>query len=172
MRQVQLAAGSSNKFAVQYHFGGVDGLVGAILSKRMPAVDARQAELLAGLEAHGVADDVRALLEAFLRPLLEQVSSDGERAYARFISALLRSAKGEHYCVELFHLTPTTGKILTLLRGALPSLPAGILEERVRLLSGMVCSSVFNRVAAVDGAVADADLIRDALDMAAAGLAA
>jgi hypothetical protein len=138
----------------------------------MPAVDIRKAERLAQLETAGAGGHIGALLDAFLRPLLEQRNSEGERAYARFISALLRSAEGERYCARLFHLTPTTGRILTALHMALPDVPPGILMERLRLLSGMICTSVFNRVAAVSETETDAGLIDDELDMAAAGLVA
>lgn len=171
MRQIQLAAGSSNKFAVQYHFGGLAGLVEAILTKRMPAVDARQAELLAALDTGG-RGEVRALLDAFFRPLLEPRGDGGERVYARFVSALLRSPDGALFCTRLLHLTPTGTHILARLRAALPALPDAVLSERLRLLAGMVCTSVFNRITADDGPEADARAIDDALNVAAAGLGA
>lgn len=164
MRQIQLAAGSSNNFVVQYHFGGIAGLVQAILERRMPTVDARQATLLAGIEADGRADDTRTLIDALFRPLLEEVNMRGERSYARFISALLRSPEGRAHCRTLFHLTPTTGRLIDLLQAANPHVPLPLLEERLRLLSGMVYTSVFNRLDA------DVLVIDDALDIAAAGL--
>lgn len=173
LRQIQLAAGSGNKFAVQYHFGSPAGLVQALLAKRMPAVDALQADLLTKLEAQGRLGDCRALLDIFLRPLVDQRNAAGERSYARFIAALLRDGDGAEHCRRLFHLTPTTYRILEHLQAANPHLSADVLGERMRLLSGMVFNSVYNRLdrdVAADAA-ALASGIDDALDMAAAALA-
>lgn len=170
LRQIGAAAGSGNNYAVQYHFGDAAGLVQAILARRMPAVDARQATLLADAEAHGRTRDTRVLIDIFFRPLLEQRNTAGERSYARFLSALLRSPEGMRHCKALFHLTPMTARILALLHVANPDVPPGLLDERLRLSSIMVCVSVFNRLApTVDCALDDA-LIDDALDMAAAAL--
>lgn len=170
MRQIQLAAGSSNNFVVQYHFGGIAGLVRAILEKRMPAVDARQATLLARAEAAKGAEDTRTLVDILFRPVLEQVNDRGERNYARFISALLRSPDGRMHCRTLFHLTPTTVRLLDMLHNVNVHLPRPVLEERLRLLSGMVYTSLFNRLVTSDVPEADARLIDDTLDVAAAGL--
>lgn len=170
LRQIGAAAGSANNFAVQYHFGDIGGLVQAILERRMPAVDARQAALLEAVEAEGRATDNRALINAFLRPVIEQVNGDGERAYARFISALLRSPEGRVHCKKLLHLTPATVWILEHLERTNPALSRDMLEERLRWLAALVFTSVFNRVVAFASPEADALLIDDVLDVAAAGL--
>lgn len=171
LRQIQIAAGSGNNFAVQYHFGDVAGLVRALLENRMPAVDARQAELLDHAEADGHLQDNHALLSAFFTPLLDQRNSHGERSYARFISALLRGKDGDAHCRALFHLTPTTGRIMTLLQSANPHLSSAMLSERLRLLSAMVCNSVYNRLDTQGGTAGEGALVADALAMAAAALA-
>lgn len=171
LRQIGNAAGSANNFAVQYHFGDIDGLIQAILSRRMPVVDARQSEMLQMFEAEGRGDDPRALIDAFLRPILEQLNGNDERAYARFITALLRSPQGRVHCKRLFHLTPMTLAIRERLSALNPHLSLELLDERLRWLSGMVCTSVFNRVEAFPSSEKDALLIDDALAIAAVGLA-
>ena len=47
LRQIGVAAGTVNNYAVQYHFVDIDGLVGAIFAKRMPVVNGRMRERLA-----------------------------------------------------------------------------------------------------------------------------
>lgn len=170
LRQIGVAAGSANNFAVQYHFRDMDGLVQAVLARRMPAVDARQAEILRALDLQGAGGDNRVLLSAMLRPIIEQTNARGERSYARFISALLRSPEGRIHSARLFHLTPATGEIIARLVAVNPLLSRALLEERLRWLSGMVFTSLFNRVAAYASGDAEQMLMHDVLDIAAAGL--
>lgn len=172
LRQIRAAAGSSNNNAVQYHFGDLAGVVRAILTRRMAEVDRVQRALLDQLVAHGLQGDVRALLDVFLRPLLQPRDAEGDRVYARFTFALLNSTDGPRFHRELFDLAPAAGRLQDLLRQALPHLPPGVILERLRLTALMVLASAFNRVAAPADAAGDAALIDDALDVAAAGLAA
>ncbi|HEX7876207.1 MAG TPA: TetR/AcrR family transcriptional regulator [Sphingobium sp.] len=172
MRQIQLAAGSSNKYAVQYHFGSIAGLVEAILARRMPVVDAAQARLLEQIEAEGRLHDVGALLDAFFRPLLEQANSQGERTYARFLSAMLVSEEGERHFEAMLHLAPTTGAILQHLRAAIPHVSADRLARRLRLITGMVCTSMFSANPKMVCEKEAAIQIEDTLKVATAGLCA
>jgi AcrR family transcriptional regulator len=171
LRQIGAAAGSSNNYAVQYHFGDAAGLVRAILTRRMAEVDRLQQALLERLEAEGRLGEVRALLEVFLRPLLQPVDAGGERIYARFIVGLLNSPDGPGYFRKLLHLAPSAQRLQTLLHAALPATPWPVLGERLRLAAIMVLSSGFNRTVATPDKAADAAFVDDALDLAAAGLA-
>ena len=63
LRQISLAAGTSNNFAVQYHFGDAAGLIHAILVKRIPRLEMERAKLLARVKARG-GHSSRALIEA------------------------------------------------------------------------------------------------------------
>lgn len=172
MQQIRIAAGSSNKYAVQYHFGTIDGLIDALLSVRMPSVDGRQAELLAGFVAEGRGEDIRALLSAFFRPLLEQVNSQGEQNYARFMSAMLVSTEGERHFQSMLHVAPTTGEILRRLHLVLPHVPPDVLARRLRLITGMVCTSMFALSSNNACREEEAQRIQDTLSVAAAGLGA
>ena len=87
-----------------------------------------------------------------------------------FVSALLRSVDGEQHYRQLLHLTPTARRITELLHGILDDTPPAVLQERLRLIIGMVCSSVFNRHCSIDDPDADARHVGDALDIATAGL--
>src|SRR5689334_23357020 len=77
LREVGTAAGQRNNSAVQYHFGSKLGLIEAILELRMATIDARRQAMLAELDAadgaDGRGDDLRALVEALVRPLAEAV---------------------------------------------------------------------------------------------------
>jgi AcrR family transcriptional regulator len=171
LRRIVEAAGCSNKYAVQYHFGDAAGLAQAILRRRLVTIDRRQADLLAQFEAAGRLDDVRAIVEILLRPALEEVNASGERSFARFAVALLNSPEGVQYFTDLFPLRPAESRLIELLTAALPAAPYALVLERVRRLTIMVLSSVFNGLAALAGPGSDALLIDDALDMFAAALA-
>ena len=83
MRQISVSAGTGNNYAVQYHFGGVAGLVRAILMRRIPEIEMRMALLLARTKADGRLAETRALVELLFRPLFDHVDRRGERSHAR-----------------------------------------------------------------------------------------
>ncbi|MBI2704696.1 MAG: TetR/AcrR family transcriptional regulator [Actinobacteria bacterium] len=91
LREVGVAAGQRNNSAVQYHFGSKAGLIDAILELRMATIDTRRQAMLADLDAAGRAADLRALVEALVRPLAEAVVEErpGESWYARFLAQTL-----------------------------------------------------------------------------------
>ncbi len=88
LRAIMAAAGA-NVASVHYHFGSKDALVRALIKERGGQVSARRNELLDDLER---ADelDVQMLAEAFVRPVLEMVSSGGV-AWVTFIAGILSS---------------------------------------------------------------------------------
>ncbi|HEX4434002.1 MAG TPA: helix-turn-helix domain-containing protein [Acidimicrobiales bacterium] len=83
LREIGAAAGSGNNSAVQYHFGSKEQLVVAIFENRLTYIDDRRAVLIAQLEPH----DIRAWVECYILPLLEQGEIDGSH-YMSFIAAL------------------------------------------------------------------------------------
>jgi AcrR family transcriptional regulator len=172
LRQISMAAGTSNNYAVQYHFGDANGLIRAILEKRMPELEMIMARELARTKAQGRLAETRALVELLFRPLFEHVNSRGERVYARFVLALLSSPAGAQYVKGLLHLLPLTDHVLDLIAAVNTDIPARFLRERQRLVSFMVLSSVFNRHTPYDEDDFDAALIENALDMATAALRA
>ena len=172
LRQISFSAGTGNNYAVQYHFGGVAGLVRAILTKRIPETEMRMARLLAKTKADGRLADTRALVELLFRPLFDHVDSHGDRSHARFVLALLSSPTGAEYFTGLLNLMPIADHVFDLLNAANPDIPPRFLRERQRLITIMVLTSVFNRHAPYDGEEFDAALIDNALDMASAALTA
>lgn len=82
VQAVQEAAGQRNKSAVQYHFGGRQGLVTALIEHRMaPAAERRTALLL----ALGDRPSTRELVEVLVVPLVESVLSRTPSYWARFL---------------------------------------------------------------------------------------
>lgn len=82
VRAVQEAAGQRNKSAVQYHFGGRQGLVEALLAARMASASARRTSMLLAL---GSAPGTRELVEVLVVPLIESVLARRPSYWARFL---------------------------------------------------------------------------------------
>jgi AcrR family transcriptional regulator len=84
LRQIQVAAGQGNRSALQFHFGGRDGLLLALAERHLPRVAAIQERLEAELvPSDGPADPV-ALVEVLVRPYAEYVrAGPGARAWLR-----------------------------------------------------------------------------------------
>lgn len=172
LRQLSVAAGTGNNYAVQYHFGDAAGLIRAILVKRVPEIELRMARLLAKTKAEGRLGETRALVELLFRPLFDHVDSRGERAHARFVLALLNSQAGTQHFTGLLDQMPIADHVFELLHAANPDIPPRFLRERQRLITILVLTSVFNRHTPFDEDEFEAALIDNALNMASAALTA
>ena len=82
VQAVQKAAGQKNKSAVQYHFGGRDGLVDALLRTRMASANERRTAMMLDL---GPDATTRDLVEVLVAPLVESVVSRKPSYWARFL---------------------------------------------------------------------------------------
>ncbi|WP_169584955.1 TetR family transcriptional regulator [Antrihabitans stalactiti] len=90
LRDVAAAAGQRNNSAVQYHFGSRDGLIEAIVERRMVALERARLELLAEDEANGASTDPAAFVTMLVAPLLDVPYRDGATHYARFLEQTRR----------------------------------------------------------------------------------
>ena len=172
LRQISVAAGSGNNYAVQYHFGDAGGLIRAILEKRTPELERRRAQLLATVKEDGRLGDSRALMEILYRPLIDHVDAQGKRSYARFILALNSSPAALPHVIGQFRLMPISDHVLDLLQLANPTLPRLLVAERQRLIAIMVLTSIFHRYGPFQPEAFDPAVIDNALDMATAAITA
>lgn len=85
LREIALESGQRNNSAVHYHFGSRDGLVRAIVERRMELLEKRQLELLAEHERSGTAETVLGLVDALVRPMFTAPYEQGSTHYARFL---------------------------------------------------------------------------------------
>jgi AcrR family transcriptional regulator len=135
LRRIAIAAGSSNNFAVQYHFGTRDELVQAIFNYRLPELEARRAELLKKLDDP---KDLRAVLEIICRPLFEQRDANGRHTHASFMSQLRHSPAGLLRHVIFAEKAPVTDIVLSRLRECLAHLTECEFLQRTSLALGIV----------------------------------
>ncbi len=86
IRAINTAA-DANVAAVHYHFGTREQLVTAVLHRRMDALAAERASLLAPLEALDH-PPIRTVAEALVRPLSRLAATPEGLRYVRFLAAL------------------------------------------------------------------------------------
>lgn len=131
LREISATAGLANPASVQYHFGGRDGLMGAIYAKRLPLIDARRSELLEAARSGGCEPDLRALLDCLFRPLFEQVDERGRHSYASFLRQVLQFAPATALRGQVMSLTPATAELLALIEQAMPGVAAPLAQHRL-----------------------------------------
>lgn len=89
LREIRIAAGQRNSSALQFHFGGRDGLLVALAQRHLPQVAALQEQLYAEALAAERGRDPAALVEVLVRPLAEyQHRGPSERAWAKVCAEL------------------------------------------------------------------------------------
>lgn len=123
MRAITQAAGASVS-AANYHFGSKEALLRATLLRRVEPVNRRRFELMEEIErtGQGSTPAVEQILDAFLRPVFEQIAASPEApARYRGIAARLYSDPPEIVAAlkpEIFG--PISERFLELLGRALP----------------------------------------------------
>lgn len=140
LRDVSSAAGQRNHSAAQYHFSDRHGLVAAVYAARMGEVNVRRQGRLAALSHEGRADDLTALVEAAVIPLIEVVA-EAEGWYGRFLARTRWDTLALESLVDL----PEAASIRTVLRRIIARLdvqPAEIRRHRANQLLTLVIGTV------------------------------
>jgi AcrR family transcriptional regulator len=88
LREINAAAGQRNGSGLQYHFGGREGLLQAVITRHMSVVDARRNAMVDAIEAEERGADVRALVRALVEPLAARLSSPSGRRYLLILMQL------------------------------------------------------------------------------------
>lgn len=169
IRQVQERAGSANKNAVCHYFGNKAGLVKAIHHHRVPAMEQRRTELLAELDRTGRGHDLECLIEAFWRPLLEQVDAEGRHSYARLQMQLSSGWKKKLLSTDIDH--SATQAIVARIVNGLPHPIGARFFHRLRsvfVMTVLALDSVGD--AKSDHGLSPEELFLEAVRMAAAAM--
>lgn len=86
LKDIVAAAGQKNQSAVQYHFGGKEGLIAAALQARFQGIDARRLALVSAARDLKGADHREAIMRATVEPLVAEAESHADGpAYIRFV---------------------------------------------------------------------------------------
>lgn len=133
LRDIAVAAEQRNNSAVQYHFGGRDGLIGTAVDRRMALLEARRMEMLAEHESTGNQASLRDLVSMLVIPLAE--GQQEATHYCRFLEAV-RNHPSIADAMQLHRPDRAAVRIITTrIDRALPELPAEVRARRLRALA-------------------------------------
>ena len=139
LRAINAAAGA-NVAAAHYHFGSKEGLVAAVLERRMAELAAERFALLAPIEQRR-RPDPRAVVEAFVLPFVRLQADDTGRRYARFLAALDR-AGAPWWDLVATSFAPQWERFEPVLQRAFPALPEPVFRFRVAVMSSTLLGPV------------------------------
>ncbi|WP_280762846.1 TetR/AcrR family transcriptional regulator [Prescottella agglutinans] len=141
MRDVAAAAGQKNNSAVQYHFGGREGLVLEVFRRRMREINTTRVAFLERLDEDGRGHDVRGLVEAVVVPLADYLRTAGtDSYYAQFIARVSPSV--DMVNSDLSEVTEASREVAARLIRALDHLPRRVAAIRVDLMLNMAVSAL------------------------------
>jgi TetR/AcrR family transcriptional regulator, regulator of cefoperazone and chloramphenicol sensitivity len=178
LREIARAAGNGNNNAVQYHFGGKNGLIQAIFAYRVWQMDERRRAGLEALKAAGRQANLPALLELLLLPLLDLTNEAGRHSYAGFIGKYLLLSRPTGLPHAMDSRTETTivlRQINSALEQQLAHLPADLVINRIALAYLMFINMLIrsdNDGVSARGGPAFRERVSDCLEMATAALRA
>jgi len=178
IREILRASGQSNLSAAHYHFGSRDALVGALLARRIRAINAVRHQRLDALETTGRDTNVHAIVAATIGALAEVVKT---MPWGPDYVRVAAQALFVHNKAVWAYLDPQTmsghTRCNAMLRRALSHLPPRVFKDRVWMVNNQTTYSIARWVQ-TQGLVTPSNsrryaaLIRNTVDFMAAGMAA
>lgn len=178
LREIVRESGQNNLSAAHYHFGSREGLIGALLARRIRVINRVRHQRLDALEADGRDNQVHAIVSATVSTLGDAVKSNPWGPdYVRVAAQVLMSSSA----AGVVFLDPDTmsGQIRCrdMLRRILSHLPPQVFMDRSRILNRETTCGIARWIDS-HGAVTSANsrrfasLLRNMSDFLAAGVAA
>jgi AcrR family transcriptional regulator len=176
IRDIHARAEQRNASAIQYHFGGRDELIDAIVEQHAPTPD-DMATVRADLESK--LGDPRAFVEAIVRRLARYLATEESRDYIRFSFHLMMQTSMRTVMVEgpEHHSMAAVYAETDLLRQLFPRLPERLVRERAVAAMSFVALEVAERARLIDDGqhevlLDEEEFIANLADMATAVLMA
>ncbi len=132
LREIRIAAGQRNSSALQFHFGGREGLLQALAQRHLPRLAAVQDRLYADLVAAGGRDDLGGLIEVLVRPQADYVRlGPSERAWIMVCAE--QAARPDVVLADVLGNAPATALHVgaAIHERLAPTLGAGLAIERI-----------------------------------------
>ncbi|HEX7132022.1 MAG TPA: TetR/AcrR family transcriptional regulator [Iamia sp.] len=129
-KELHAAAGARNTSALHYHFGDQEGLVAAIITLHVDAIEERRARLVAEIEASDASGDLRALVRALAAPMADDLHTPLGRAHLRLVAQVSHPSLAYGPAFKVSD-APAGSQVVRWLAAALPDLPEAIRRERL-----------------------------------------
>jgi AcrR family transcriptional regulator len=135
LREAAGSAGARNNSAAQYHFGTKDGLIDAIFELRMGTINQARLVRLDAAEDDGRGQDVTALVEALVLPLLEAMGEAPQSSwYGRFLAEFTADPQATARLADVDRGVMTgLRRVIAGMEAHLHSLPVPIRRQRIDL---------------------------------------
>lgn len=146
LREINKAAKQKNTSATHYHFGTKEGLIEAILDRRMPIADKRRLDMLEELRASEMKSDLYAIIRAQVIPLAERLdTTEGWRNYIIVLSRLHNDRRMK--VAELISGNRGEGnrRVWQLIKKSMDGLPSEVIELRRELLGSLFLHGMADR---------------------------
>lgn len=145
-RQIALAAGQLNQSAIRYHFGTKDGLIEALLRRRMAEINEVRGAMVATLGREGRLQDLRSLVGAIALPLAAKIANTPNGGdYVRFLAHVFADRQRRDLILSRGQEAALLRSIYRMVRGLIRELPDAIWSERLRLVIGCIINSFADR---------------------------
>ncbi|MFF7243967.1 TetR/AcrR family transcriptional regulator [Embleya sp. NPDC008237] len=144
LRQISVAASQRNNSAAQYHFGNKEELIRAIFGFRLVTINSRREILVRESVSTGADREPRALAEAMVRPLAEQIDVGGS-FYLRFLARVHQHMGASTYALPAMGLEGSSPEFGRLIDRALGHLPTPVRRNRLRLGGSLAVHATADR---------------------------
>lgn len=183
LRQITERA-EANLAAVNYHFGGKEGLMRALLAQQLEPLNERRLQLLAACQQHaGGPLSCEAVLGVLFAPTLELEQSGppgAERfSFVRFLSRVYSDTSPFIQAYLQEHYRPVFDRFFEAFATALPALPRSELGLRLRLalraISGVMAGTELGQLretASLGRPSSDTELMARLIGLVAAAITA
>jgi AcrR family transcriptional regulator len=135
LREIASAAGQRNTSAVAYHFGTKENLVTAIYRHRLGPTNELQLRRLAELDDQGRGKDLHALIEVFVRPMIERLERPSW--FLRFVANALYVERVAPYDLGAEEWTRALHQLITRISACIDELPAPVRAHRLEFFIGL-----------------------------------
>jgi len=146
LRQINTEAGQRNSSAAHYHFGSKDALIHSIYEHRLGNVNLRRQRMLDALRADGQESDVRRIIEAIVRPIVDEIEdSEGGSFYIRFLAQAMGSPRSNARDYWKTIMMDAAATAYAMLGAALPDVGTAIIGQRFGLMWELIIHSLADR---------------------------
>ena len=183
LREIRIGAGQRNSSALQFHFGGRDGLLLALSERHMPRIAELQERLYAEIVADGRHRDVAALVDVLVRPYADYLRlGPSQRAWVKVCAE--RVGRPDVAVADVIGHAPAVALHVgaTLYEHLAPAMGGELATERIVAVTTAAHHLCADRARAEDAAPPEARTVRpllpfeawraNLLDMAVAAMTA
>ncbi|MDP6929603.1 MAG: TetR/AcrR family transcriptional regulator [Planctomycetota bacterium] len=155
-----------NLAAAHYHFGSKDGLLEAVIARRIGPINEERIERLNEIESRsqGMALPLEEIIEALLAPALHHLRTQHGADFLRLVGRSL-TEPGDHWIPIASQFEEVKRRFVAALHKAVPDLAPATLFWRMHFLIGIMCHTLADnhRLKMISGGLCDPEDVEGAI---------